>query len=323
MKIRHGLALCFTLLSAHLGICASSTCPDKNNSEINPDCPWITLTEEANNQNKPLSLILRDTLWPMITQDAGKEILKIIWGTSINYDELTKQVIISPYIADELSKAFNVNPLWNPGDKLMHAGLQHTYGYMLSNLMTSFGYKRARWVRPDIENGFGLSKGLLGPLPKEGTLFTNVTYFLSQLAFKDEKQILENLEKNKSILNIPSELINFDYSKLNMTRLEEKIQIGPRSVVIRTDIFPFINLPLKPTDNSSLLIYSVIDSKEDGPKLITAFPIAPSFEVALFQEKNLGENKKITSRYNAWIPEVSNSTPPKMGVRKKIKNTRP
>src|SRR5205823_4357190 len=109
-----------------------------------------------------------------------------LWGTSINYDELAKAIIVHPAILRALDKSFvshapmevqnidaqapesvatarllGVAPTHDPaGHPLAHAGMEHTYGYLFSVLKTSFGYKRARWVSGESERGFGLKTGL-------------------------------------------------------------------------------------------------------------------------------------------------------------------
>lgn len=318
MKMTRYFAVCFAFIASHLGFAASSKCPDPSLSETNDDCPWAALTREATTQQMPLSTILKDTLWPMIQQDSQKEILKEAWGTSINFDEMEKQLIISPRIVKELNDVFKVAPLWDDQKKLMHAGLQHTYGYMLSNLKTSFGYKRARWVRNELESGFHLPEGFLGPNPKEGTLFTNVSYFLTHLSYRDEPSFLKPFQDEKIQALIPSEIKNYNYSKPQRVRLEEVVHLNERTVVIRTDIFTFLSASNDPKGNSALLIYSIIDSKEKGPKLISGFPVASSFAERLFQEKYLTGTQNISTKYNAWIEGVTGANPPLKGTRRKI-----
>lgn len=318
MKMTRYFALCFAFIASHLGFAASTKCPDKSLFETIEDCPWATLTKEAIAGQTPLSVILKDNLWPMIEQDSQKEILKEAWGTSINYDEMEKQVIIQPRIVKELITIFNVNPLWDEQSKLMHAGLQHTYGYLLSNLKTSFGYKRARWVRNELEHGFNLPEGILGPNPKDGTLFSNVSYFLTHLSYRDEPFFLRPFQDNKIQTAIPAELKNYNYANPKRIRLEEMVKIGERTIVIRTDIFTFPNLPADPKSNSALLIYSILDSKEKGPKLISGFPVATSFSERLFQEKYLTGIQTINTRYNAWVEGVTGANPPLKGTRRKV-----
>lgn len=44
-----------------------------------------------------------------------------------------------------------------------HAGLMHTYGYLLSSVETPYGLKRTRWLTPDLANAFGLDPSYFYP----------------------------------------------------------------------------------------------------------------------------------------------------------------
>ncbi len=319
MKLHHILSLCLAFFAGQAAQSASNDlCPNSALSETIEDCPWASLTREALNTNTALSILLKDTLWPMIESDSQKPFYKELWGLSLNFDEGEKQIIIQPKIVKDLTKAFNVGPEWNDSTKIMHAGVQHTYGYMLSNLKTSYGYKRARWVQNELENGLGLSQGILGPKPKEGTLFTNVTYFLSNIAFRNDPVILNVIRDEKSSSFIPAELKNYNYKKLKINRLEETVKLDKRTVVLRTDIVHFFNTSHDPKQNSALLVYSIADSTNTNPKIISGFPVNSAFGQRLFQEKNIGPSQPIGTRYNAWVEGITNINPPLRGSRYKV-----
>ncbi|MBM82205.1 MAG: hypothetical protein CMJ78_16685 [Planctomycetaceae bacterium] len=57
---------------------------------------------------------------------------------------------------------------------VIHAGLQHTYGYLLSTIETPFGFKRDRWVDDTISASLGLRSSALRPWTKQ-SLLMNVT----------------------------------------------------------------------------------------------------------------------------------------------------
>lgn len=315
-------ALCFAFLASQLGFAApvKNTCPDNALFETVDDCPWAALTREAQNSNTSLKTLLKDsTLGPMLEKDAASVFYKTLWGTSINFDDGEKKIIVSPNISKELTELFKVKPLWDEKNKLMHAGVQHTYGYLFSNLYTSFGYKRARWVRNELESGFNLSPDLLGPKAKEGTFFTNITYFLGNICFQDNLKTLNLLKTSPESQTVSEELKNFAYSKLSISRLEETVLFDEHTVVLRTDIVNFLSQPSDLKANSALLIYSVLDSRQDGPQIISGFPVNAAFAQRLFQEKNLGTNQNITTRYNAWVDKVTGVNPPLKGTRQKTK----
>jgi hypothetical protein len=181
----------------------------------------------------------------------------------------------------------------------VNAGVEHTYGYLFSNLKTPFGYKRARWVEPDIEKGLGLSPGTLGPNPKTGSLFGNVTALLTKFAyFGDGLDTPSLLLKSKQV---SSELLALDPSTFQITRLEESVTtIVPFS--IRTDLIDFKN-QTGTSKNSVLLVYSIHWPKTKTTLVYTGFPVEKSFAEKALSPQNLGSDKPIKVRYNAWISE--------------------
>lgn len=295
-------------------------CPDTRLQETEEDCPWAgasrALQAEAS-ASRPLEPLF-ESFFPKLTAnwraDTAQEGLKRIWGKSINFDEGAKGTIVHPAILDSLAKALGVPPRQ---ERIVHAGLEHTYGYLFSTLLTSFGYKRARWVRPDIEEGLGIPRGLLGPEPKEGTLFSNLTYFLGRISLKDDSEAQAILSAASPA--VASFLTDFPYDSLKTRRLEETMSFKgvsgkERSVSIRTD-FVLFHTPAE-KGNSALLIYSVSDSEQKGSQLITAFPVAHGFMEKALNSKDLGKNQPIRTRYNAFISGVTDVNPPRTGIRK-------
>jgi hypothetical protein len=158
-------------------------------------------------------------------------------------------------------------------------------------LKTPFGFKRARWVQHEIEKGFAIPVPLLNTSMDGGSLFSNATYFMGRIAFRNEPDALRILEAGAT--SLPPELRSYPFSGLRGTRLEEIVG----STVIRTDFVPFIQAGVG--SNSHLLIYSFLEQGE--PKLITAFPVAQGFVDRALSPKDLGENQPIMTRYNAYI----------------------
>ena len=87
------------------------------------------------------------------------------WGPTLirnwNYDlnasgEFAKAAIVNPLILQMIERTANFPVILDPREpRIVHAGFEHTYGYIFSTLKTPYGYKRARWVRNEIETGFG------------------------------------------------------------------------------------------------------------------------------------------------------------------------
>jgi hypothetical protein len=288
-----------------------ATCPNTTLGETQEDCPWAEISRTS-----PFDLKKEDpTLATQITTDGERHQLKNLWGQSINYDELAHGIILDPILLKSLSQLFKTPWI---SDRVTHAGLEHTYGYLFSTLKTAFGYKRARWVHGDIERGFSMTVGTFGPHASEtsgGTLFSNVTYFFGEIAFRNDPIPLATLKRFADMTpNAFAEGVkNFNYSSLKTVRLEETIanennQTASRPVVLRTDLVLFPNKPTDVTPNSNqyLLIYSVVT--EGSAKLITGFPVSPSFVDQTLNPSNLGEHKPITVRYNAFIEGLSGET---------------
>ena len=296
-------------LSTPLFACPDS-CPDASLGELQEDCPWAGIarglaTEAQSHELSPADLKeAAPDLYAQISRDAAQTQLKGLWGQSINYDELAKGIILNPAILKVLSKSFQVPWI---SDRIAHAGMEHTYGYLFSTLKTAFGYKRARWVHGDTERGFGLPAGTLSPAaPSAGgsTLFANATFFFGKIAFRNDAATLKVLVANCT--GVPKALQSFAFSSLKTIRLEETL--ASKNVVLRTDLVPFTVKPSEtnPGTNQYLLVYSVV---VDGTaKLITGFPVGQGFVDSTLNKDNLGDDKPIITRYNAFVDGISGNS---------------
>ena len=238
------------------------------------------------------------------------------WGWSANEDELANQTIVDPLILELIGDVVGVDLslLSEHSRGVYHAGVQHTYGYLLSLIETPYGFKRNRWLTGTIEDGFGLPTGSLHAFPSRGTLLGNLTTFLSSLVLRDQPPV-----------RLSGTAARFDFDGLRRThrcRIVERIDrntIANRSIVstvqaessqseptgvssslyeIFTDLFSF----QRPSEHSdSLLVYSV---KTNGAraKLITTFPISRTMRTELLEEGRFGNERPIQLRFNAFLP---------------------
>lgn len=286
---------------------AVQVCPDEALGEKPEDCPWALqakLFEQAHKRGERLDgqfKMLAPEIHRQLLLDSLQTGLKSLWGKSINFDENAKGIIVYPATMDSI---LSIAKAPKRKDRIVHAGLEHTYGYLLSNLNTPYGFKRARWVRPDIESGLGLQSGTIVPDPKEGTLFSNLTYLIGQIALADDTHARSVLEAASSA--VAPALKKIDYSKVSRVRLEETTG----AIRVRTD---FVKL-----SSGFLLIYSVLNPK-DAPhaQLITAFPVDAAFVEKALDPKGIGEQQPIQSRYNAQIQGLTGAKGVK-GSRKQI-----
>lgn len=279
-------------------VCPQPAQPGAAAAEGAEDCPWAgaarLLAEKADRKEElaPVLAAHAPGLLEQFRADLSNTAALALWGESINYDELAKGTIVHPGILDFLSGRLG---LAKPRGKIAHAGMEHTYGYLFSLLPTRFGFKRARWVRPDIEEGLGLRRGSAGPAPAEGTLLANLTCLAGGIALKDDASASALLEKAKPFC-APS-LRN--YSSARRLRLTEEAALpGGRKVALRTDFVPFLK---KAGGNSHLLVYSVYDSAIRRAYLVTAFPVGEGFVSNAVSPSGLGGDKPVQTRYNAHV----------------------
>lgn len=267
--------------------------------ETKADCPWAGVSRligEKTSQaeiRRDFSEYVPGLLKQLEFIRAHRFILKL-WGQSINFDEFAKGEIVRPPLLSFLARTAGAE---QPKGRIMPAGLEHTYGYLFSLLHTSFGFKRARWVDPEIELGFGLPAGSLGPTPSSGTLLSNVTCFAGSIALKDDPAAYALLKKVGPYCDPALE--KYISSDVAHVRLSETAELpGGRAVTLRTDLVPFGKVT---AGDSYLLVYSVHDTKPARTYLVTAFPVASSFVKMVTDPAGLGPGKPMQTRYNGYV----------------------
>lgn len=274
---------------------AFGKCPDASLDESAIDCPWADLARES---TVPTSLLMQ------IKLDKAQSGLFSLWSRSVNFDDHAQATIVSPDIMKTLGAAAGLDL----SSKETHAGIIHSYGYMLSVLQTPYGYKRARWVLPTIETGFGLPKKTISPAPRKGTLLQNSTSLFGRIAFQGDAQRLSDL--NKATPRAEPAIAAIPLKDLDWRRLVETVQVldldgKARTVELRTDVIAFPKTSRnRKTTLTHLLVYSVVDGAKPA-QLITGFPIDHTFASSLFAPKTLGEGKSVNARFNAHIPGIS------------------
>jgi hypothetical protein len=288
-------------------------CPDTQMKESVEDCPWAELTREFKSQievQKDFKSIFKtkaSKLYADLKNDSAQSLLKSLWGKSINFDEGVKATIVEPEILDFIFETVGVNAR---NDRIVHAGTEHSYGYLFSNLNTPYGYKRARWVKSDLKDGFGFKTNPLSPLTTEGTLFSNLSYFAAKIAFRDQIDLVRKLN---SISGVSSELKKLNFSKFKIKRIKETIHLSStHEISIYTDFVAFTHLH---GSNDAALVYSYKDSNEELPKLITLFPVNQGFVTKALDPKTMGTDLNISSRYNAHIPGLTDQGNSAKGTR--------
>jgi hypothetical protein len=285
--------------------CPAAARPGDIAVEKAEDCPWAAAARafevrEASAAAENILKAYAPGLLKQLDSDRANPSVLALWGESINYDELAKGEIVRPDILEFLAARLGAP---KPRGIYMHAGMEHTYGYLFSDLQTKFGFKRARWVRSDIGEGFGLPAGLISPAPREGTLLANVSCLAGNIALLDDKPASALLKKASA--GCAAKLRKFGVK--GTVRLTEEVALpGGRTVKLRTDLAPF----RKPAGgNSHLLVYSVYDSAAGRAFLVTAFPVNSDFVRMVLDPANLGPDKPVQTRYNANVEGFTGAGP--------------
>jgi|GEM_PF-721254 len=230
-----------------------------------------------------------------------------LWGESRNWDEHAKQQIVEPAILDAIGRMAGREMC----GMTLHAGLLHTYGYLFSLVATPFGYKRDRWLHEEMGARFGLPDDTFSPLPQEGSLLLNLTYFLGSIVFSPQAAQRRTLQRLRKYL--PSTLTGYPFSALQRWRVTEALSFvpprgsRPRQLRIHTDLV----YPVASSENVQLLIYS-LEAPADRFALITAFFTSPDYVETLLRQPQ-GQHVEISLRYNASFGGLENAS--HLGVR--------
>lgn len=290
---------------------SQAMCPDVSRGEKAEDCPWAEITRQIVDAKKECVQELSaqtPLLLKQLKKDGKSRNFIELWGQAKNFDEGAKLTIVDPKILSCLALQWGLAEPTKYTDKqshtfeIVHAGLQHTYAYLFSNIQTPYGFKRARWVRNDLQMGFGLADSL-NPQTTHGTFFSNITYFFASLAFADDARLLLRLrDEAKKTGSVSSELLRFDSRPLEIHSLSEPL--AKKDLSVHTTLVKFSH-PNPGTKNTHLLIYWTEDQKTHTKKLITGFPVEQGFVDKLLSQKNSKTQTPVNPRYNAWVPGVS------------------
>jgi hypothetical protein len=285
----------FTLLMSASAF--SSECPLASNGETMDDCPWAGIAREWAKTGSKLET-LAPALERAVRSDRAYPALIGAWGQTLNYDEAIKEEIVPHALLRTLTQWMGVPaPLpARAGALQVHSGVEHVYGYLFSTKSTPYGFKRARWVKDELEVGFNLPRGALGPTPLEATLFRNVTVFLTQwlkrAGLAQDLKIQSSAASDTIAQYAPNqtlELVVLQERKANLT--------------VTTLFVPFESQRV-PRKNTHLLIYSSFEP-EQGTRLFTAFPVDDGFVKKAIAPESLGSGQALVPRYNAWMPQFA------------------
>ena len=307
------------LLASFFALQAKAVCPDLTLGETAADCPWAQASRDLTGItdfntikttiNQEIPGFLNE-----LKRDSHSRGLLNLWGLSRNIDQSyfvqglqtrTIPVNLLAYFKSILKVPYDSDFIYG------HAGMNHTYGYLFSDMETPYGYKRSRYVSGENEAGLGLPAGVFdGHAPEKGTLLSNFSYFIGRIALRDHllSQVDLDLLLGSGEIEVIDPIVHYDYHSLSVKRLVEVVDDKDFYLEIRTDIvnYPFAN---SKGSDTGLLIYSINFHEKtlegflsSRPRLITAFPVLVSSEAGLFSPSFLGESKKIQLNYNAALP---------------------
>ena len=221
-----------------------------------------------------------------IRQDANSPFLKL-WGLSQNYDENAHAQITDRKLLTTIGRLAGHRIRDGKG---YHAGLMHTYGYMLSCLQTPYGFKHERWTSGAIERATGIGKKVFWS--DEGTLFQNVTYFLTRFL---------KIHVTEVTAGVAISLCDFDYDGLGSNTITEHLTVNRESVVIKTKLIPMPNASSK-----QFLIYSIQSNEVE--RIVTCFLVTRQYASELLAQPT-GRGQEVRLRFNAFFLNA-----PKAGV---------
>lgn len=259
--------------------------------------------ESAASAGRSVAMVLK-RLCPLIHQQVARDgrcpALFRLWGRSANFDENARTTIVHAAILAAIGRVAGV-PMRG---RFVHAGLQHTYGYLFSLIETPYGAKRERWVTKHMEHGLGLEESLLGESPRAGTLLANLSYFLGRIVLGKSRR-LRCLEESRGA--IAPELIGYDYDHLGKERVVETAGLASgREVMIFTDLVPYV-APRADMRETVLLVYSVRTGKQPV-RLITVFPVAEQVAAGIIDAVPASGRGPIQLKYNAYVPGLYGRT---------------
>lgn len=210
-----------------------------------------------------------------------------LWATSVNYDENAKTRITDRKLLNAIGRIARCPIRYG---NAYHAGLLHTYGYLLSQVDTPYGKKHERWTSGQLELGLGLPSGSLLDYGGESSLLQNATYLFSSLA--------GNRQSVAEIKYLHPSIRDYDTSRLERRLIREVVEIqGGDRFELDTHLISF---PVSSSGQVALLVYGV--RLGGGPfRLVTGFPLSEESVGQLLAEEHFGIARSIRPRYNALV----------------------
>ncbi len=206
------------------------------------------------------------------------------WTDSTPYDELARAPILDDRVLDGLGIPHHVTG----GVEHVPAGLMHTYGYLFSQLKTSYGLKGKRWIESRVDERLGLPAGTFSPLPPEGEFLSNVTAALARavglpLDLPRASKALTSAKRFGAV----EEAVRW--------RLPDGSEV---SGIVRTHLVALLPLREFASADTHLLIYEL--EIGGARRFVTAFPVEKGFADSLLNAKPF-DDAKFKPRFNLYV----------------------
>jgi hypothetical protein len=196
-------------------------------------------------------------------------LLLSLWGRSSIIDASSNLQILPDLVLDRLGISSRRNAT---GERHVHAGLMHSYGYLFSIIDTPYGRKGKRWIESRIDERLGIGAGRFAPVPQKGEFLANLTWTLLTVTNRWEEQPFET---RKRILALAANDLTQTTPERASEVIVEKTAIGGEEVRVYTAFVPLKELAGHVTTDAFLLIYWT--ERGSALELITAFPVATDF----------------------------------------------
>ena len=206
------------------------------------------------------------------------------WTDCTPFDESAR----APLLPDRAMDALGLRRASTLGVVHVSAGLMHTYGYLFSQVRTSYGLKGRRWLGSRLDERLGLPAGLFGPLAPRGEFASNLTAALLRLT--GEKGSPPRAAKVKPSAAAAGYLEQRVIWKTPAGKL--------KNCSVFTHLVPLKPLPGLVTTDAYLLIYSVV--RGSRRRFATAFPVDEKFAARVMKTPAV-KSAAFKPRFNLYV----------------------
>lgn len=244
---------------------------------------------------------------PKVSQSlaVARQVSSVFWTDSVIMDEIAQEAILN----DNVLRSIGI-----PGQRdqnVIHvsAGVMHSYGYLLSQVVTKYGLKGKRWIELRVDERLGLPAGTFDPFGK-GEFLSNLTFVLNQIipkfnSFQAKPRDLKLLKKHMApgLEQMVNELRLGDKY---MGALREEVvwqkPNGQRVVAtIGTHLVQLNSLSDYAPSESIWLVYDVTFDGQPR-RFVTAFPVTEDFAAAIIKTPS-SVGKAFAPRFNLYIDQ--------------------